>query len=168
MKNANRGFTLIELLVVVLIVGILAAVALPQYTKAVERSRLAEVWSTMGSIRQALAVKMLEGDRVDYADNTVSWNPKYLDTSVDCVEVESTVCAVECPSNRWQGTENSGVYSHCRYSTEGGATNPNVVFRGKFTMPGGTAKEVHLFLDNNGRRCSSDDSKATCKYLGIE
>ena len=42
-REKKKGFTLIEILVVVLVVGILAAVALPQYQKAVWRSRSAEI-----------------------------------------------------------------------------------------------------------------------------
>ena len=62
MQNKSRAFTLIELLVVVLIIGILTAVALPQYQRAVEKARAMEAVSNLKALVTAEKVyKMANG-----------------------------------------------------------------------------------------------------------
>lgn len=50
-RSAESGFTLLELIIVVLVIGILAATAVPQYARVVEKSRAAEALAAMNALK---------------------------------------------------------------------------------------------------------------------
>jgi prepilin-type N-terminal cleavage/methylation domain-containing protein len=59
-KNGNKGFTLIELLVVVIIIGVLAAIALPNLLGQVAKGRQAEARNNLGTVNRAQQAYRLE------------------------------------------------------------------------------------------------------------
>jgi prepilin-type N-terminal cleavage/methylation domain-containing protein len=56
-KTGQSGFTLIELVIVIVILGILAAVAIPKYEDMREQARVATMKGQLGSIRSAIAIQ---------------------------------------------------------------------------------------------------------------
>ena len=143
----EKGFTLIELLVVVLIIGILAAVALPQYNKAVEKSRIAGVWSTLGSFQKAAQAGLMEDKGWESGNLTY---PKQLDIDFGFNfggEFCSTnSCTLPCPSSSW---------SNCSLSARNYTGETGEIIVGFSFCKNG--KETHFALRENGKQeCKGD------------
>ncbi|WP_458401803.1 type IV pilin protein [Candidatus Avelusimicrobium sp.] len=90
----RKGFTLIELLVVVLIIGILSAVALPQYNRAVLKSRATQGFVTLSALEKAQQeYKLANGTFTTELDNL---SIHFDDDSIACGGVDAVGGAAYC------------------------------------------------------------------------
>lgn len=104
MKNRNlqyfwrkkQGFTLIELLVVVLIIGVLAAMALPQYRVAVGMSRASTMYAFMRGVDQAQQAFYMANNRyaTTFDSLSVGIPPGFTKTDERTIYKERTRCYI--------------------------------------------------------------------------
>ncbi len=145
----KKAFTLIELLVVVLIIGILAAVALPQYQKAVLKARAAEAVSMLKAIMQAQEIYYL-------ANGTYT-------TDIDKLDVEVPSSSIYAGGDY---PENSYVY--------GCEANYCYAYTANANMPDFDFHVTHKTTDSAGKyycHLNSGDSKnntakSICQSMG--
>ena len=133
-----KGFTLIELLVVVLIIGILSAVAMPQYTLAVEKARSAEAFQTLKALADAMELYSLQngGDMSAFTSSSDRWGLLDID--------------IVLPTSGHANAQSLGLKEskNFTYSLE----SPNFVraYRGTAQGSQWTNHDYDLFLDLNG------------------
>ena len=120
-KNVRQGFTLLELLVVVLIIGILAAIALPQYRSSVMKARVASILPIMRHWKDALTeYKLQHGNYCrltqggDCADGSIDASDYGANWPSDWKNYDGDACgdSLECVNdywNCWADTTNGGV-----------------------------------------------------------
>jgi type IV pilus assembly protein PilA len=134
MLRNRKGFTLIELLIVVVIIGILAAIALPKFGQARERAYISAMSSDLRNLQTAMEMCHVEGDNTG--------NPKMPYTYVGCDEAYMdftastgvTITLADQSGDSWSAvTEHGGTDRTCSVwvgensSEPGPALAPGVV-----------------------------------------
>ena len=162
MKINKKGFTLIEILVVVLIIGVLAAVAIPGYRKSVEKAKAAYAVSVLNDAAKAEQDFALVTSRYSkYWDDLVISQPDMVEGAVYCLQGENVANQDDCGSDSTYKVK----------LTVGNTPDASVVMATR--MPNNAYGDYKLFKYMNGDPniyCKAATTSQTdiCEVLGFQ
>jgi general secretion pathway protein G len=101
-RNSKRGFTLVEILIVVIILGILAAIVIPQFTNASKDARRSSMTSQLQTLRSQIELfKLQHRDKLPGFDNAGAFSNtefwRHLTSKTDADGVASTAATAFGP-----------------------------------------------------------------------
>ena len=112
-KHSESGFTLIELVIVIVILGILAAVAIPKYEDMREQARVATMKGQLGAIRSAIAIQYARNALNGSATFPVLDGTIFADGRVPKEPVNNSLAVKTTPgidnAGGWQYNSTTGV-----------------------------------------------------------
>ena len=120
MKSVQKGFTLIELMIVVAIIGILAAIAIPQYQNYIAKSQVSRVMGELSSIKTTVETCILDGK------TKVENNPATYEGLTAAQQAETCLLGATT-SNLLGAAEEKTVYQGLKVTIPTDATEEGVI-----------------------------------------